>query len=103
MDYIVKYHWEDREVHPYGFAINVIGFLKPATEYSSYTSSSKGIILSELNGFIDILNEWIKQENEPKVTIRLLVGNKAGQVKVLPASVAADYLECEFAEIVEGE
>lgn len=103
MDYVINYGWEERTIHPYNYPIKVIDLLKNVEFYEDYTAASKRLFIAEVNGFIDILNKWIEQENEPKVTIRFLVGNKKGQTKEVPASIAADYTECEFAEIVEGE
>lgn len=66
---INKYNWQDRVIHPYSFGINVVKFLDPFDDFMNYTYISKCQMIDELNGFINIVNKWIEQENEPKVTI----------------------------------
>lgn len=97
---VTKYGWLDTEIHPYRFGIRVEDFLGRFKDYSRCTHSSKQIFLAEINGFIDILNHWIEREQEEKVMIRFLTGNKAGQTKAIPASDVEMYVECGLAERV---
>lgn len=94
-----KYGWLDYHIAPYGYGVKVEEFLGWFDDYDRCTASSKHLHLSEINGFIDILNHWLKVEEEEKVTIRFLTGNKAGQTKDIPASLAEDYIEIGFAEL----
>ena len=98
--YVAMYGWENTNVHPYGYAINIVEFLDGFADYRNYTHMSKQTMLAEINGLIRILNKWIEREEEPKVTIRFLTGKKAGQTKEIPASDAEAYVEIGFAEIV---
>ena len=96
---VTKYGWLKTNIHPYGFGVEIEEFLGWFDDYNRCTASSKHLHLSEINGFIDILNHWLEVEEEEKVTIRFLTGNKAGQTKDIPASLAEDYIEIGFAEL----
>ena len=98
---VTKYGWENENIHPYGFPINVLKFLEKYETYSLYTHSSKQILLAEINGAIDIFNMWAEQEEEPKVKVRLLTGRNAGKIKEIPASMVGYYVETDLAEIVK--
>ena len=98
--YVTKYGWENTNIHPYNYPINIVEFLEGFADYRNYTHMSKQTMLAEINGLIRILNKWIEREEEPKVTIRFLTGKKAGQTKMIPASDAQDYIDIGFAEIV---
>lgn len=97
---VEKYGFGDREIHPYSFAIKVEDFLKGCKDYHRCTAGSRHQMLAEINGFIPILNHWIEQEEEPKVKIRLLHGNKAGTIKEVGKSLAEDYVDGDLAEYV---
>ncbi len=99
--YVSKYGWGEKNIHPYGWAIKIDEFLESFDDYSRCTHSSKQISLAELNGFIEIINAWLKLEEEPKVTIRLTHGRHAGDIKEIPESMVEDYIELG-AELVEG-
>lgn len=97
---VAKYGWENTNIHPYNYPINIVKFLDGFADYRRCTHMSKQVMLQEINGLIEILNHWIAREEEPKVTIRFLTGKKAGQTKDIPASDAEAYVEIGFAEIV---
>ena len=101
--YVQQYGWEDKMVYPYGFGINIVEFLDGFADYERCTPASKSIKIQEINGLIEIINAWVKLEQEEKVTIRLLKGNKAGQVKEIAASLAEDYVDCGLAELIQTE
>lgn len=99
---VVKYHWEDKKMFdPYGHCTTVGKFLSNGFEdFEQYTFSSKQILISELNGFIEhCINSWEKLENEPKVTVKLTNGN----VKSVPKSTVDDYIELGIATLVEED
>ena len=56
--YINKYNWNNKVVFPYGYGINIIEFLDGFADYKYCTSSSKSIMIQELNGLIKIVNTW---------------------------------------------
>lgn len=91
--YVAKYSWGEKSIHPYGYPIKIEDFLESFDDYSRCTHSSKQISLAELNGFIRIINAWLKLEEEPKVTIRLTHGRHAGDIKEIPESMVEDYIE----------
>ena len=97
---VTKYGWLETNIHPYNYPVRIEEFLGWFEDYSRCTHSSKQLHLSEINGFIEILNHWIKREQEEKVMIRFLTGNKAGQTKAIPASDVEIYVECGLAERV---
>lgn len=95
-----KYEWEKTTIAPYGYGVRIEEFLTWFEDYGRCTHSSKQLHLSEINGFIRIINKWIEREEEPKVMIRFLTGKKAGQTKEIPASDAEDYIAIGLAEKV---
>lgn len=86
---VSKYGWGDRLIHPYGFAIKIRSFIKNWEGYEKFTFSSKKIMISEMNGLINILNKWEEQANEPKVKVML----KNGDVVSIPQGFVDDYEE----------
>ena len=99
---VVKYHWEDKKMFdPYGHRTTVGKFLSNGFEdFEQYTFSSKQILISELNGFIEhCINPWEKLENEPKVTVKLANGN----VKSVPKNIVDEYIELGIATLVEED
>lgn len=97
---VAKYGWENTNVHPYNYPINIVEFLDGFADYRRCTHMSKQVMLQEINGLIKILNHWIAREEEPKVMIRFLTGRKAGQTKAIPASDVQDYIDIGLAERV---
>lgn len=84
-EYVKKYEWEDKVVHPYGFPIPLLKFLANMKTYRQMTDDSKDIVVDELNGLIEhCINPWIKQEEEPKMQI--LLSN--GKIKTVGQSFA---------------
>lgn len=98
-----QHGWGDRSIHPYGWAVKIDEFLGWHKDYQRCTHSSKQMALSELNGFIKIINAWLEQEEEPKVVIKLIAGKHAGEVRIVPASQALDYYEMGWAEAYTAE
>ena len=98
--YVNKYGWENTNVHPYNYPINIVEFLDGFADYRRCTHMSKQVMLAEINGLIEIINHWIEREEEPKVMIRFLTGKKAGQTKEIPESDVEDYIEIGLAERV---
>lgn len=101
MGLVTKYHWEKRNIFPYNYPINLVEFLEGAEFYWNCTTSSKRVFLSEINGLIEIINKWVEQEEEPKVTILFVRTNKKGQTKEIPASWLEDYVDAGLAVLVK--
>lgn len=93
---VSKYGWGDRLVHPYGYAVKINALIKQWADYEKFSFSSKKIMISEMNGLIDILNKWEEQADEPKVKVIFQNGN----VVSVPASYVEDYVACGIAEVV---
>lgn len=95
-----KYGFMTNTIMPYGFKMTVEELTKNWVDYDQYTYDSKAIMKDELKGFLPILEHWVKLENEPKVKVKYLLGNLAGQIKEHPESTAKDFIEMGFAELV---
>ena len=87
---VSEYGFEERAVFPYSFKMTVEELVDGWTDFARCSFSSKQIMIQEMNGFIDVLNKWVEQENEPQVTVRLT----NGKVKDIPESYVDDYMEC---------
>jgi len=99
---ITKYHWEDKAVHPYSYTMNIMELVESDgwKNFKQYTFSSKQLIISEINGLINILNRWEELELEEKITIKFIVGKNVGAVKKVAKSIANEYAELNLAEIL---
>lgn len=82
---IEKYGWQDKVVYPYSYPEKVVKIVDDLKEYSSYTYSSQSLLIDMANGLAKIMNAWEEQENEPKVSIKMVRG---GKVIILPKSFA---------------
>lgn len=98
--YVAEYGWEKRKVCPYSYWVYILDFLDSFDGYEHFTSVSKSVALSEINGCIDIVNGWLEKEKEEKVKVRMLTGKKVGLVKEVPASLVDEYVDSGLAEIV---
>lgn len=97
-----KYGWGDYKIMPYNYPIKVSDFLAHHTDIERYTVDSRSLCISEINGFIKhCVEPWEKIELEPKVTIRFLMGEKAGTTTMIPESIASDYVDLGFCEYVK--
>ena len=94
---VTKYHWEDKKFFgPYGEKTTVGEFINNDgfKNFNQYSFSSKGILISELNGFIEYcINPWEKLENEPKIAVKNL---RTGIVKEYPKSIAEEIVADEL-------
>lgn len=95
-----KYGFMANTIMPYGFKMTVEEFTRNWADYDRCTDSSKAIMRSELRGFLPILENWVKLENEPKVKVRYLLGSLVGKIKEHPESIANEFVEMGFAELV---
>ena len=95
-----KYGFMNNTIMPYSFKITVEEFTRNWKDYDRFTNSSKAIMRDELEGFLPILEHWVKIENEPMIKIRCLLGNLAGQIKEYHESTANELIEIGFAELV---
>ena len=69
---IAKYKWENMNVYPYSYPINIVKFVNSFEDYDNFTYSSKQIALDEINGLIKhCVNPWLEYENKPKVKVWL--------------------------------
>ena len=87
----------EEKVAPYSYYIPMAEVVKPAREWRSYTSSSRDVIIAELNGCIDIVNCRIRLFNEKDVLVVLLEGKNKGQTKTYKESTAQAFVECGMA------
>ena len=92
-----KYGFMEREVFPYSFKMTVMELVDKWKEFDSYSYQSRSIFKSELKGFLPILDRWVEFEQEPEVTVKMLVGKYTGKVKTVKQSIADDYIECGMA------
>ena len=89
--YIKKYGWENKMVRPYGYAEPLGEFMKHFDEYEKYSSGSKSLMISEINGLIEnCINPWVALELEEKETISLV----NGAIVTVAKSLAQDYRDC---------
>ncbi len=100
IDICNKYGFMANVVMPYGFKMTVEELTRNWADYDRCTNSSKEIMRDELNGFLPILDQWVKIENEPIVKVRCLLGNLAGQIRKYHESTAQELIEMGFAELV---
>ncbi len=84
-----KYGFMENTIMPYSFKMTVGELVRNWKDYDHCTRSSKHIMEAELNGFLPILEHWVKLENEPKV--KIMYPN--GKIKGVPKSVADDLIE----------
>ena len=96
-----KYNFWDREASPYSFRMTVRELVesKGWTDFSQYTYDSKQIIISEINGFMDILEHWVEYQNQEDVKICYLQGKKIGQTELVKKSFAELLVETKMAEL----
>lgn len=68
-DTVIRNNWSDKNVYPYGHKENVMKFIQSldVDGYQKYSVSSKQIMIKEVNGLIDTLNNWMDMK-EYKVT-----------------------------------
>ena len=87
--------WEDKVVHPYGFAEKVTKVLDRLADYDACTASDKGFLRDEANGLGNVLNAWAEYEACPKVAVRVIATGKVIMVpeKDVDALVAAGVFE----------
>lgn len=95
---IAKYGWEERTVRPYSYSMTLKELVESDgwNNFKHYNASSRQLIISEINGVIEMLNIWEAQESEEKVTVRLINGNEI----TYPKSVADELIEIGMAEAV---
>jgi len=95
---VSEYGWGDRTIRPYAYTmtVNDLIYSDGWNNFKQYTSSSKHLIISEINGLIDMLVHWEAIEKEEKITIRLT----NGKVITCSKSVADEFVEMECATLV---
>lgn len=95
-----KYGFLDRKVRPYSFDIKVKDLIDGWKGYSKCTRSSQQVIEAEIRGFEDILDAWIKFEEEPMVLVKLIDGKLKGEMKEYHKSLAESIIEAGLGEAV---
>ena len=88
----------DEKVAPYSYWMPMRDLIKNIRDFKRYTKSSQDVMVAELNGCIDIVNNKIQLYHEKDVPVRLLVGKHTGEVRVYKESIAKEYIEMELAE-----
>lgn len=96
---IDRFGFNDRKVCMYSTWETVDKLLEGWKDYEQCTFSSKKVLISEVNGFIKIMNAWIEYEQEPKVNVRFENGN----IKAVAESTAKDYVKCGLADFIQGK
>lgn len=97
---VEKYNWGEKVIHPYSWGIKINDFVNGWKDYERCTFSSKRILILEVNGLIDILEHWVKIEEEEKITVKLIGGNKDGEIKQFPKSFVEDFIDCGLFVVV---
>ena len=93
-------HVLDEKVMPYHTWIPMREIIDKMDDWEKYSHSSRSIMISELNGCIEIINDSIRLYYEKDVEVRYLRGKKAGTTKVVKESVAEELVAIELAEYV---
>lgn len=96
---VAKYNWHDKIIHPYSFATTIGKFISGWTDFEKCTISSKRILIAEVNGLIDILDHWVEVEEEEKITVRIIGGNKDGQIEQMPKSMVDMFIDSGLIEL----
>ena len=89
----------DEKVAPYGYYIPMREIVDSARDWERYTSSSRDVLIAELNGCVDIVNHRIRNHNEPDVTVIMLEGKNKGKVMVFKESTANLFIESDMARL----
>lgn len=90
----------NNKVSPYGFAITVESMVESAESFANCTLDSRQVLKDEINGLVNTINTWIDTYNEPKVQVKIILGEKAGVIQDQPNSIAVALVEMGFAENV---
>ena len=93
-------HVLDEMVMPYHTWIPMREIIDKLDDWEKYSHSSRSIMISELNGCIEIINDSIRLYYEKDVKVRFLRGKKAGTTEVVKESVAEELVAVELAEYV---
>ena len=75
-----EYGWQDRTVMPYIYPVKVTKILDDFRDFDRCTSGSKCYLIALVNGLVDILNAWERQEMTPKV--KMLVNGKVKEIPI---------------------
>lgn len=96
---IEKYNFWNKSIFPYNFKMTVKQLYDNWLDYDNCTPCSKGVIESEITGFLPILNKWVEIEKEPKIRIKITEGKNKGEIKEIAESIAEELINCNFAVI----
>lgn len=101
---IAEYGWENETVFPYSFPVKITDMIDRLEDIWEYESSSKELIVAEVNGLVTIMNKWEEHEiadrNGPQVTLRYIYGTHHGECVSMPERIAKELIEFGFAEAV---
>lgn len=98
----------DKEIHfidtltgmPYGYKEYFKGYFNRMKDFKKYTYSSQSIMIDEMNGWIDLINNEIKLFYEPDVEVEFIIGRLTGQRAIFKESFARDSIEYGFCKEV---
>ena len=95
-----KYGFMENKIMPYGFRMTVAEFTQNWNDFDRCTSDSQSIMKDELKGFLPILDHWVAYANEPMITVRLIEGKQAGEVKEYHESTAKIFIDAGMATAI---
>ena len=78
---IERYGWQDKVVHPYpNCPIKASKIINDCKDYDICTDGSRTYLIDLANGFNNILESWVRYEETPKVTVRILKSGKIAHI-----------------------
>ena len=77
---IIQNSWQDRKVHPYGFAMPVSKIISDCKDFDRCTDGSKEYLMSLANGFKEILDAWVEHDLLPKIKVRIIKSGKIVEI-----------------------
>lgn len=90
----------NEKVAPYGNCVPMSEIVDNARRWNDFSDCSRDVVIEELNGCIDIINNKIRLHNEKDVKVKIIMGKDTGEVKVLKESIAKDFIDCGVAVLV---
>ena len=73
---IRKYGWENENVHPHGYPMNVCSVVRQICDWGECTRGSKEYLVLLANGLAKILNAWEEYELAERIQVRSKANGK---------------------------
>lgn len=91
---IHKYHWENKIVYPYANCpVSAMKIINECKDYDRCTTGSKEYLILLAEGFRKRLEAWIKYEEAPKVTVKIIASGKIKQILASDVEIFRDFIE----------